>query len=251
MYKLEICTSSLVSAVHAEQGRADRVEVCENLAVGGVTPSVEFVKEVLAKTKIEAHILIRPRSGDFVFSNKEIDQMLLSVHAFKEMGVKGVVIGALDRYANLDLSAIKALMQAAEGLQITFHRALDISSEPGKLLKKLVDFGFNRVLTSGQQPTALEGIRLLEEMQNQVGNHIDIMAGGGVNSANIQQIAIETGLKNFHSSARKSKASGSLLLKDQFGISIKPPDVEKSEDADLEEVKGMSHFCKSHGTSNR
>jgi copper homeostasis protein len=245
MLTLEICAGSAVSALRAEKGGAHLIELCENLPVGGTTPSIKLLQEVMASAKIRAHVLIRPRAGDFVYSNREIDEMISSIESVKNAGCSGVVIGALDRCGNLDEDAIKTLIMAADGLSLTFHRAIDVAAEPLKQIKKLIDLGFDYVLTSGQQPTAVAGIPMLKTMYEQFGNLIRIIAGGGVNSTNIQHIAMETKILQFHGSARKLASREALLPALQFGITGNQVVPVINEDTDLDEVKRLSGFCSS------
>ncbi|NOU47571.1 MAG: copper homeostasis protein CutC [Bacteroidales bacterium] len=240
---LEICAGSVVSAKRAEQGGAQRIELCEQLEVGGVTPSIEMLQEVLASTNIRTHVLIRTRPGDFIYSNQEIDAMVASVLAVKNAGAHGVVIGALDRSGRLDESAITTLINAANGLSLTFHRAIDVANEPMLLLEKIIDFGFDYVLTSGQQASAEAGIPLLKTMQQQFGKHISIIAGGGINSLNIGHIAMETAISQFHASARNQSPNIAVGIEHQFGIRSNNTQSTKPVETNLDEVKRLSAFC--------
>lgn len=244
MLTLEICTATLQTAQWAAEFGANRIELCENLAVGGITPSEELLREVLKSADIPCFVLIRPRAGDFVYSNKEIDEIIASIHLSKELGAHGVVIGILDKYANLDEAGLKILCREAAGLSITFHRAIDVSNDPMTVLKKLVDYGVHDVLTSGAQPNATSGIPMLIKMQQVFGNHINIMAGGGVNSKTISDIASKTGIRQFHGSAKKSSQLNSLTLDNQFGISDSTSNIVLNEDADPEEIERLVRFCK-------
>jgi len=243
MLTLEICAGSILSAASAEQGGAQRIELCESLHLGGITPAISMVKEVLASTKIRTHILIRSRTGNFVYATNEIDRMIASIELMREAGCQGVVIGALNRHRALDEDAIKPLMIAAKGLSLTFHRAIDVAAEPLQLLKKLVDLGFDYVLTSGQQTTAESGISMLKQMNQYVGRHISIIAAGGINSVNIEHISNETKLLQFHASARKPNMNGRMMLENHLGIIAQHSVLKNPEETDLEEVKRMAAYC--------
>ena len=173
-YQFEICTNSVESCLAAQEGGADRVELCAGIPEGGTTPSygeIAIAREVLAHTRL--HVIIRPRGGDFLYSDIEIRTM-------------------------------QKLMEAAQGLSVTFHRAFDVCRNPQKALEQIIKLGCNRILTSGQQPTAELGIPLLEELQKQAAGKITLLAGCGVNENNIARIAAETGINEFHFSARES-----------------------------------------------
>ncbi len=242
MLSLEICAATLQSAIWAGSEGADRIELCENLAVGGLTPSATLLSDVLAQANVRCHTLIRPRSGDFVYSNAETDSILSSVNEAKKLGVQGIVVGMLDRYGNLDLEKLKLVLRESSGLSITFHRAIDVAADPRELVKKLIDHGVERVLTSGGQPTSSQGTKLLSELEKLYGNHIGIMAGGGIHKANLIPLARETGIKQFHGSARKP-SSHTDRLDLQFGIQGKNQ-VSKAEDADIQELKEMIRICR-------
>jgi copper homeostasis protein len=243
MLTLEICTATLQTAQWAAGFGAHRIELCENLAIGGITPSNELLQEVLKKADIRCHVLIRPRAGDFVYSKKEMDQMIVSIHQAKNYGAQGVVIGILDKNGNLDETGLKILCREAAGLSITFHRAIDVSADPLAVLKKLADFGINYVLTSGAKPSATEGIPMLKKMQQEFGKQINIMAGAGINGSTISDIATQTGIRHFHGSAKKSSVSKPVILDNQFGISEGTSDSITNEDADPEEIKRLISFC--------
>jgi len=243
MLTLEICTATLQTASWAASYGAHRIELCENLAVGGVTPSDELLQQVLKNADIRCHVLIRPRAGDFVYSTREIDMMIASIHQVKQFGAQGVVIGLLDKNANLDEAGLKILCQEATGLSITFHRAIDVAADPLAVLKKLADLGIGYVLTSGAKPTATVGIPMLTLMQQKFGNQINIMAGGGVNSQTISVIASQTGIEHFHGSARKTSASKLVTLDNQFGISDVASTSVTNADADPEEIRRLVSFC--------
>jgi copper homeostasis protein len=247
MLTIEICTATLQTAQWAADFGAHRIELCENLAVGGITPSNELLQEVLKKTDIRCHVLIRPRSGDFVYSMKEMDQMIVSIHQAKNYVAQGVVIGILDKNGNLDETGLKILCREAAGLSITFHRAIDVSADPLAVLKKLADCGVDYVLTSGAKPSATEGIPMLKKMQQEFGKQINILAGAGINWSTISDIAAQTGISHFHGSAKKSSVSKQLTLDNQFGISEGTSASVTNEDADPEEIKRLVSFCNNFG----
>ena len=200
MIRIEICTNGYQSVINAQENGAHCTELCESLEVGGVTPSYGTLKKVAADMKIPVRVLIRPRSGNYIYNDAELEMMCLDIALIKELGYEGVVIGALTENGDLDVEKIKAMMKAGEGMKFTFHRAIDACNDPLEALKILVDLGFDKVLTSGCKPKAADGIEMIAKMQQQYGDKIKIMAGGGVNVNNVMKIINETGVSNCHAS---------------------------------------------------
>ena len=203
--KIEICANSVESAVKAQQAGAYRVELCAGIPEGGTTPSygeISTAREMLTTTRL--HVIIRPRGGDFLYSPIEVKTMLKDIEMARQLGADGVVFGCLTANGEIDLPAMQELMKASQGLSVTFHRAFDVCCNPEKALEQIIELGCNRILTSGQQPTAEIGIPLLKELQQQASGRIILLAGCGVNEKNIARIASETGIQEFHFSARES-----------------------------------------------
>lgn len=208
-FQFEICTNSVESCIAAQQGGANRVELCAGIPEGGTTPSygeIATAREVLTHTKL--HVIIRPRGGDFLYSPVEIKTMLKDIEIARQLGVDGVVFGCLTADGEVDMSVMQELMAASKGLSVTFHRAFDVCRDARKALEQIIDLGCNRILTSGQQANAEAGIPLLKELQQQAAGRIILLAGCGVNEGNIRRIAEETGIGEFHFSARESIKSG-------------------------------------------
>lgn len=200
MIKVEICTNGYQSVINAQDNGAHCAELCESLEVGGVTPSYGTLKKVSQDMKIPVRVLIRPRSGNYIYNTEELEMMCYDIELVKSLGYDGVVIGALNHNGDLDIDKIKAMMQAGEGLNFTFHRAIDACNRPLEALKILVDLGFDKVLTSGCKPKAIDGIAMIREMQTSFGDKINIMAGGGVRLDNVLTIIKETNVTNCHAS---------------------------------------------------
>lgn len=200
MIRIEICTNGYQSVINAQNNGAHCAELCESLEVGGVTPSYGTLKKVASDMKIPVRVLIRPRSGNYIYNDEELEMMCSDIALIKELGYEGVVIGALDEKGNLDVEKIKAMMKAGEGMKFTFHRAIDACNDPLETLATLVDLGFDKVLTSGCKPKAVDGIDMIRQMQEKFGDKIRIMAGGGVNVGNVMKIINETGVTNCHAS---------------------------------------------------
>lgn len=204
-YQFEICSNSVESCIAAQDGGANRVELCAGIPEGGTTPSygeIATAREVLKTTRL--HVIIRPRGGDFLYSPIEVKTMLKDIDVAKQLGADGVVFGCLTADGEIDLPVMRELMKASEGLSVTFHRAFDVCRDAKKALEQIIDLGCNRILTSGQQPTAELGIPLLKDLQQQANGRIILLAGCGVNEKNISRIAQETGIQEFHFSARES-----------------------------------------------
>ena len=182
---IEVCAESYEYAVKAEKAGADRIELCKDLHLDGLTPDYESAKRTIDKLDIPVFILIRPREGDFIYSNEEFELMKQDILKFKEMGCKGIVSGVLNSDNSIDIKRTKELVELSKPLEFTFHRAFDIVSKPLNEIENLIEIGVNRILTSGQKNKALEGLELLEELKNISKNRIKIMPGSGINNSNI------------------------------------------------------------------
>lgn len=193
---VEVCANSLESALNAQKAGADRIELCSELAVGGITPSYGLLKKVKQEISIPVHVLIRPRSGDFTYSEKEFEIMKSDIALCIELGFDGIVSGALHIDFTLDLNKTRELVEASKGLKFTFHRAFDWVTDPFKTLSDLEKMGVNYILSSGQRNSAPEGIDLLSKL-NEMGSRCKIMPGGGVRTDNINLFK-ENGFKVIH-----------------------------------------------------
>lgn len=207
-YKLEICANSVQSCVEAQKGGAYRVELCAGIPEGGTTPSygdIAMARELMKETKL--NVIIRPRGGDFLYTELEHKTMLKDIEICRKLRVDGVVIGCLTAEGDIDMPRCKELVEAAGEMNVTFHRAFDMCRDPFESLEKIVSLGCEIILTSGQQPKAERGIPLIKKLVEQAADRIVIMPGSGVNAGNIAKIAKETGAVQFHLSARKSYES--------------------------------------------
>jgi copper homeostasis protein len=200
--KLEICCYSLLSCINAEQGGADRIELCGGRPEGGTTPSFGTVKSVLAQVQIPVYIMIRPRGGDFYFNRYERTAMLEDIAALKELNPGGFVIGALKPDGSLDLDTIEEQMAAIGNIPVTFHRAFDMCKDPEGAVTILADLGVQNILTSGLYQNAIDGVDNLKKYTEIAEGRINIMAGSGVNPKNILKIA-EANVDAFHFTAKK------------------------------------------------
>ncbi len=194
--KIEICTNSYESAINAEKAGADRIELCAELGVGGITPSYGLAKLVIEKLKIPVFVLLRPRSGDFVYSDTEFEVLKQDLVLMKELGCSGIVSGVLNPDFTIDIARTAVLVELAKPLPFTFHRAFDWVINPIDALHQLESIGVHRILTSGQEQNVTLGFELLKKLKNKAKNII-VMPGGGVNSANIGEL-MGTGFSEVH-----------------------------------------------------
>ncbi len=219
-WTLEICIDSVASAIAAEKGGAQRVELCAALYEGGLTPSIGMIEEVLGRVQIHVMVIIRPRGGDFFYSDQEISIMERDIRRVKKMGVKGVVIGALNESGGLHTAVIERLLEAAEDLDVTFHRAFDMGNNPYRLLDDLIDLEIPRLLTSGQEANAFEGRKLIAELVRRGGDDISIMAGGGVDEQNVYQLIAETGILEVHATCSERMDSPMEFRRDHVYMGV-------------------------------
>lgn len=208
MNTLEVCASDLASARAAAEGGAQRIELCRDLALDGLTPPREWIEEARSIEGLKLHVLIRPVEGGFVYDEPVFDLMREEIRMCRQLGADGVVIGALTQEGDIDVEHLRLLMAEAQGMQVTFHRAFDVCRDPRQSLEDIISLGCDRLLSSGQQPTAEQGIPLLRELVKQAAGRIIIMPGAGVNPDNAAKILNETGTKEIHSSARKIGKDG-------------------------------------------
>jgi copper homeostasis protein len=198
----EICVDSTDGAMAAELAGASRAELSAGLFEGGITPSLGLVETTLAAlSSLRVHVLVRPRGGDFIYDEHEIRAMERDIAAVRAAGAHGVVIGALTPDGDVDRATMDRLAAQAGTMQITFHRAFDMVADPRGVLETLIDRGYHRVLTSGQESSALEGAPLIAELVRQAGDRIAVMAGGGITARNARRVAEATGVREMHFAA--------------------------------------------------
>ena len=199
---LECCCSDSLDAAEAQAGGAGRIELCEDLPSGGVTPSEMNIRNTLETVDIPVNVLVRPRSGNFVYNEDEIQETLGSIKLCKSLGVNGVVIGALKDDGSVDVDTMRRLIEAAKGMEITFHRAFDECSDPLKALEEIIGLGCDRLLTAGHATNVGEGAAMLKTLSEKAAGRIIILAGSGVRPGNIAALEASTGISEFHSSSR-------------------------------------------------
>ncbi|MGN6235936.1 copper homeostasis protein CutC [Dyella sp.] len=202
MALLEVAASSLTSALAAQAGGAERVELCGQLADGGVTPSYGLMATARDRLRIPLYVLVRPRSGDFLYDEAEFELMQRDIEACVRLGCDGVVIGALDADAGVDLAGCRALVAAAGGLGVTFHRAFDAARDPARALEDVIALGCERVLTSGGHRSALDGAAHIAALVQQAAGRVRIMAGAGIRPENVADVLARSRADELHASAR-------------------------------------------------
>ena len=233
---LEICACNYQSVLNAEKAGAQRIELCSELAVGGLTPSFGFLKQTINKTRIPVFVLIRPRSGNFTYSDAEFDIMKKDILLCKELGFAGIVSGVLNTNHTIDIERTKELIALSKPLPFTFHRAFDWNPNPFEALDQLMDLGVDRVLTSGQADSAEKGIDLLIKLNEKAQNKIIILLGGGINAQNA------TLYKNHGFTEIHASASSTTSVKEQPKILMNSPkffDETIEMVSDLEKIKAI------------
>lgn len=217
---LECCVDSVESAIHAANGGADRLELCANLIIGGTTPDVALVKEIRKYTDIRIHALIRPRFGDFCYSEYEVSVMKEQIRILKQAGVEGVVIGVLDEDGHLNVTVMQELIAEAQGLSVTLHRAFDMCCNPIEAMEEAIRLGIDTILTSGQKQTAWEGRELLAELQKCADGRIVIMAGAGIGAETIEKLMPVTGITSYHMSGKVTLDSKMRYRKENVNMGL-------------------------------
>lgn len=205
--KIEVCIDSVQSAINSEKGGAVRVELCDNLFEGGTTPSAGTIALARKNISIGLQVIIRPRGGDFLYSDIEMEIMKHNVQTAKDLGADGVVIGILTPDGKVDKARCAELISIARPMNVTFHRAFDMTVDPFEALEDIVELGCDRILTSGQQKSAIEGKELIAELHKKAAGRIIIMPGAGIDEYNIEQMKA-CGVEECHVAARKPERSG-------------------------------------------
>lgn len=203
----EVVVYNIESAFKAQEGGADRIELCDNPADGGTTPSGGTVEVVRQNTTLDVFVMLRPRGGDFVYSSYEFHTMKRDLYQFQKISVDGFVFGILNPDGTIDKKRCKELIDKARPLKVTCHRAFDMTRDPFEALEDCIEIGFDRILTSGQHPKALDGIDVIQQLVQKAGGRISIMAGAGVNEDTVKEIVTRTGVREIHFSATSSRPS--------------------------------------------
>lgn len=215
--EIEVCAFSLESCLAAEKGGANRIELCGSMYEGGTTPSAGLIQVAKQRVNIEIHAMIRPRGGDFCYSNDEISIMQADIRMAKELGCEGVVLGILQPNGQVNITQTRALVTLAKPMQITFHRAIDMTPDYLKALEDVIETGCDRILTSGQKNTAIEGVENIKELVRQANGRIEIMAGSGVNADNAQMLT-HTGVNALHLTGKSIRDSEMIYRKEGIAM---------------------------------
>jgi len=234
--ELEVIGFDLVSCLTAESQGADRIELCANPHEGGTTPSYGMIAVAKANTSIQLFPIIRPRGGDFLFSQLEFQSMIADVEQCAQLGCDGVVIGMLVEDGGVDVGRCAELIRYAGAMQVTFHRAFDRVKDPMRSLEEIVDLGCTRILTSGLHPNVQLGQEMLRALVDAAGDRITIMPGAGVRSSNILELAKFTGARAFHSSARSARASSMEYINPDMDETLDSVSIDASEVAELRRI---------------
>ena len=235
-YIIEIATTDFTSTQSAVEGGADRIELCAALTEGGTTPSYGTILKCRNSFSVELFPIIRPRSGDFLFSDAEFEIMIEEVNLCRDSGCNGVVIGILNKDGTIDVERTSRLVELAYPLEVSFHRAFDRCKDPFKAMEQLIEIGCQRILTSGQRPTAPEGIDLIAQLVKAADQRIIIMPGSGVRKENIKELAEKTGAVEFHSSLRSKEKTKMEFIHPAFANN---EESYSNPAIDAEEVKAL------------
>lgn len=225
-YVLECCADSVQSAVNAEKGGANRIELCSALVIGGLSPSVCLFDEVMKNCSIKVNVLLRPRFGDFCYDDYETEIIKNEIRMFRERGANGVVIGVLKSDGTLDMEKMKILMEEAKGIDVTLHRAFDVAKDPFETLEQAKSLGINTILTSGQKNSAMEGAELLRDLVSKRGA-VDILVGSGVSAEVIKELYEKTKATSYHMSGKVTLDSRMTYRKE--GVSMGAAGVSEFE----------------------
>jgi copper homeostasis protein len=215
---IELCVEGIDGFLAAQDAGADRVELCASLVEGGLTPSLATIRAAVKAAKIPVHVIIRPRGGDFLYSETEFETMVEDIAALRGEGVSGVVIGCLTPDGRIDEARTKRLVEAARPMSVTCHRAFDMTADAGEALEALIRCGIDRVLTSGQRDTALEGLAILKAANEQAAGRIVIMGCGALDADTIRAVRDGAGLAELHFAALKTVPSGMAFRNPHVGM---------------------------------
>lgn len=241
---IEICVNSAVSAIEAQKGGAHRVELCENLWEGGTTPSAGTIALARKHLTIQLFVIIRPRGGDFLYSDVEFEIMKHDLLTARQLGADGIVTGILTADGKIDKVRMQELKALAAPLPITFHRAFDMAADPFQALEDCIELGLDRILTSGQEKSAIEGMELIAGLVQKANGRIRIMPGSGINEKNVKKIIAATGVNEVHFSAMKTVDSEMAFRQSNvfMGGVMRPPEfmVTITDSAKVQRVKAAA-----------
>ena len=238
---VEACVDAIDAALEAERGGAGRLELCGELLQGGVTPSAGLIGAVWERVEIPMFVLIRPRPGDFLYDADELDVMLRDIEVARSMDVDGVVIGALTPHGDIDIGAVHTMIEAAGGMEVTFHRAFDFVRDQDVALEALIELGVDRVLTSGGGSTALEGASTLARFVARAGQQITILAGGGIGAVNVADVVRASGVTEVH--VRAAASVESAMVHRRAGLTLVRPQVPGAYERVIARASEVERVC--------
>lgn len=247
---IEGCVDSYASCAAACRGGADRLELCANLAIGGTTPSPSLFRQVKRDFSIPVNVLIRPRFGDFLYTDPELEEMCEDIRCFCGLGASGVVIGALTPDGALDTEKLGRMVDCAGGKDVTLHRAFDMTRDPFEALEEAVRLGIRTILTSGQAQSVTQGEELLRQLLDRAAGRIDIMAGCGVRKENIETVYSHTGVRIFHTTGRRGPVDSGMRYR-RGSVSMGLPSLSEYElwQTDEEEFRACAQIV--HGLGGK
>ena len=234
---LECCVDSFESARAAKEAGAKRLELCADMMIGGITPSPKLLEMIKIRLDIPVHVLIRPRFGDFLYTDDEFSLMKSEIHHFRELGADGVVFGCLTKDGRLDMRRMESLMQKTMGMSVTLNRAFDMCVNPYEAMVQAIELGIDAVLTSGQKNCCTDGKELLKSLLEVAGKDITVMVGSGVNAAVIEEFLKEAPFEAFHMSGKKTVQSGMEYRKPDVSMGLPMMSEYERFVTDTEEIK--------------
>lgn len=239
-FTLEVCADSVESVLAAERGGADRIELCQNIIIGGTSPSESMFLEVRKNSNIRLHALLRPRFGDFCYTEHEFQILKTEVKRFRELGADGVVIGMLKPDGTLDVEHLKELMDETGDMSVTLHRAFDVCRDPMEALEQAISLGFDTILTSGQEDSCGKGTTLLKQLVEKSARRIQIMAGAGVNADVIRPIYEKTGITTYHMTGKVVLQSEMQYRKENVNMglpSLSEFDIYRTDECEIRRAR--------------
>ncbi|HJA12115.1 MAG TPA: copper homeostasis protein CutC [Candidatus Mediterraneibacter merdipullorum] len=241
---LETCVDCVESALAAQEGGASRVELCSDLVIGGVSPSIPLFRQIRKYTDLKIRVLLRPRYGDYCFDRYEYDELDEEVKMFREEGADGVVVGALNPDGTLDMEQLARFRQSAGEMEIALHRAFDVCADPMTALEQVIGLGYDTILTSGQKATAWEGRDMLRALQEAARGRIEILAAGGIGRSVIEKLVPYTGISSYHMSGKVEADSAMTFRMEGASFGLPERDEYKLLRTDSANVKAAVAYLR-------